>query len=232
MSTHDQSLLGPYVLGVLEPADVRAVEEHLADCADCRREVAELQEVTAFLGEAPPEAFLDGPPADGDLVLQRTLRAVRTDAAPAGPAVTALRRTSWRLVAASIVLVAGTALGGGILIGQQAVSPVAAPDTPVGSKHAKATDAVTAVSMATTVEPRVGWSWVEVKITGLKPGAQCELVVTDKDGKTHVAGSWVVSEQAARDGSVFEGGVLVPLDQVTSVEVKNAVGEHVVTTPI
>jgi hypothetical protein len=86
--------------------------------------------------------------------------------------------------------------------------------------------------MATTVEPRVGWSWINVNITGLTVGAECEMLVTDRAGKTFVAGSWVVSEKAAREGSRFGGGVLLPIDQVKSVEIRTVQGEHVVTTPI
>ena len=86
--------------------------------------------------------------------------------------------------------------------------------------------------MATTVEPRAGWSWIKVKLTGLEAGAECEVIVTDENGKTYVAGSWLVSKEAARKGSQFGGGVLVPIDKVASVEVKTVQGEHVVTTPV
>ena len=81
MSEHDPSRLGAYSLGALEPDEVREIDEHLAGCAECRQELAELDEMKEFLGEVPPEAFLDGPPADGDLLLQRTLREVRSTAA-------------------------------------------------------------------------------------------------------------------------------------------------------
>ena len=229
MIDHDQSLLGPYVLGALDSADIREVEEHLPGCSDCRRELAELEEMKEFLGEVPPEAFLEGAPVEGDLLLQRTLRAGRAAARPAAPPS---ERPRWLLAAASIAVIAATALGGGVLIGQQTVAPVAGPKAPAGSIHATATDGTNGTTMATTVEPRAGWSWINVKLTGLKAGAECELVVTDKDGKTYVAGSWVVSEQAAREGSRFSGGVLVPIGEVASVEVKTAEGEHVVTTPI
>ena len=94
------------------------------------------------------------------------------------------------------------------------------------------TDDVTGTTMATSVEPRAGWSWVDVKLTGLEAGDECELLVTDENGKTYVAGSWLVSEEAARKGSRFAGGVLVPIDQVASVEVKTVEGKHVVTTPV
>jgi len=231
MSDHDQSQLGPYLLGALGPGEARAVEQHLAGCADCRREVAELEETTHLLGEVPPEAFLDGPPDDGDLVLQRTIRAARAgDAMPASDQPSKRRR--WMPAAAAAVVIAAAALGGGVLIGQRTADPGVSQSPVAGSKEVKATDGTTGATMATTLEPREGWSWVSVQVTGLKAGAECELVVTDRDGKTYVAGSWLVSEKAAREGSRFGGGVLVPVGEVASVEVRTAEGEHVVTTPI
>ncbi|MEU4395857.1 zf-HC2 domain-containing protein [Kribbella sp. NPDC023855] len=241
MSEHDHSQLGAYALGALEPDEVREVDEHLAGCAACRRELAELEELKEFLGEVPPEAFLDGPPPGGDLLLQRTLREVAAaEAAPASAAPAAetggsggsRMRRPWLLVAAAVVLIAG-ALGGGVLIGRSSVDdPYAASPPPAGSKQATATDAVTKVTMAATVEPRPGGSWVTVKLSNLTAGEECEMLVTDKAGKTYVAGSWVVPEKAARDGARYSGSVLVRVDQVKSVQIKTLQGEHVVTTPL
>ena len=234
MTDHDQSLLGPYVLGVLEPGDVREVEEHLPGCADCRQQLVELEEMKELLGDVPPEAFLDGPPPDGDLLLQRTLRASRAAAEPSVSPAVPSRRPRLLLVAASAAVIAASALGGWrpdrAADGRPGGGTVQPPVS--GSKQANATDAATGATMATTVEPRAGWSWIKVKLTGLKAGAECEVIVTDENGKTFSAGSWVVSEEAAREGSQFAGGVLVPVDRVTSVEVKTAQGEHVVTTEI
>jgi len=228
MSEHDRSQLGAYALGALEPDEIREVDEHLATCAECRAEVAELEEMKEFLGEVPPEAFLEGPPPDGDLLLQRTLREVRTAATPA--AAPRAKRSRWLAVAAAVVVVAG-ALGGGVIIGRQSVDQ---SDVPVaGSKQVTATDTTTGTTMATTVEPRAGWSWIQVQIKGLKAGAECEMLVTDKGDKTWVAGTWKVSEKSAREGnSRFEGGVLVPIDQVKTVQIRTLQGQHVVTTPI
>jgi hypothetical protein len=231
MSDHDQSQLGPYVLGALGPDEARAVEQHLAECADCRREVAELQETKDLLGEVPPEAFLDGPPDDGDLVLQRALRAAR-EAEPRPAAEQLSRRLRWVPAAAAAAVIAAVALGGGVFIGQRTADPGVSQSPVAGSKQVKATDSTTGATMATIVEPREGWSWVKVQVTGLEEGAECELVVTGKDGKTYVAGSWLVSEKAAREGSRFGGGVLLPIGEVASVEVRTAEGEHVVTTTI
>ncbi|GAA0922858.1 zf-HC2 domain-containing protein [Kribbella koreensis] len=240
MSEHDHSQLGAYVLGGLEPDEIREVDEHLAGCAEARDELAGFEEMKEFLGEVPPEAFLDGPPEDGDLLLQRTLRQVRASEASEAPghhvaehaAGGSRKRGPWLLVAAAVVVVAG-ALGGGVLIGRQtADTDDVAGTTPAGSKQVTVTDAATKVKMATTVEPRAGWSWINVNLTNLKAGDQCEMLVTDKAGKTYVAGSWVISEKAAKEGSRFGGGVLVPIDQVKSVEIKTVQGEHVATTPV
>jgi putative zinc finger protein len=234
MTEHDRSQLGAYALGALEPDEVREVDEHLATCAECRTEVAELEEMKYFLGEVPPEAFLDGPPEGGELLLQRTLREVRQAAVEPAPVQTPPARKKsrvWLLAAAAVVVVAG-ALGGGVALGRQSVDQTA-EDTPVaGSKQVTSSDVATGTTMATTVEPRAGWSWVQVQIKGLKAGAECQMVVTDKSGKTWIAGSWVVSAKAAKEGSMFGGGVLVPLNQVQSVEIRTLQGEHVVSAKI
>ncbi|TDW54813.1 anti-sigma factor family protein [Kribbella pratensis] len=231
MTEHDRTQLGAYALGALEPGEVAEVDEHLATCAECRAELAELEEMKDFLGEVPPEAFLDGPPEGGDLLLQRTLRAVRESSPEPAVQVPAKRRSSrWLMVAAALVAVAG-ALGGGVALGRS-TAPEATTEPAAGYREVKTTDTATGATMATTVEPRTGWSWVQVQVKGLKAGDQCLLLVTDSSGKTWTAGSWVVSEKAAKNGSTFGGGVLVPLDKVHSVEIRTLQGKHVVSATI
>ncbi|MEV4267248.1 zf-HC2 domain-containing protein [Kribbella sp. NPDC049584] len=231
MTEHDRTQLGAYALGALEPGEVAEVDAHLATCAECRAELAELEEMKDFLGEVPPEAFLDGPPEGGDLLLQRTLRAVRESSPEPAVQVPAKRRSSrWLMVAAALVAVAG-ALGGGVALGRS-TAPQATTEPAAGYREVKTTDSVTGATMATTVEPRTGWSWVQVQVKGLRAGDQCQLLVTDSSGKTWTAGSWVVSEKAAKNGSTFGGGVLVPLDKVHSVEIRTLQGKHVVTATI
>ena len=56
---HSQAYL--YVVGALDPDETREFEAHLAGCADCRKEVADMNEVTAHLSEivmAEPPAGL------------------------------------------------------------------------------------------------------------------------------------------------------------------------------
>jgi anti-sigma factor RsiW len=230
MNEHDRTQLGAYALGALEPGEVAEVDEHLATCAECRAELAELEEMKDFLGEVPPEAFLEGPPEGGDLLLQRTLREVRESSPePVVETPPKRNRSRWLMVAAALVVVAG-ALGGGIALGRSTAPQASEPAA--GYKEVTATDTATGATMATTVEPRTGWSWVQVQVKGLKAGDQCQLLVTDRAGNTWTAGSWVVSDKAAKNGSTFGGGVLVPLDQVHSVEIRTVQGKHVVTATI
>ncbi|HEX3909993.1 MAG TPA: anti-sigma factor [Solirubrobacteraceae bacterium] len=64
----------PYVLGALEENELRSYREHLADCALCRLEVAELQSVVDELaGSAPP---VHAPAA----LRERVLASVRSQA--------------------------------------------------------------------------------------------------------------------------------------------------------
>ena len=63
MDEHDQikDLAAEYALGILDPAELRRVEEHLGGCDDCRRYYGEMQAAGNALAlsmpplEAPPE---------------------------------------------------------------------------------------------------------------------------------------------------------------------------------
>ncbi len=46
-------LLGAYLLGGLEPDEARTFEDHLATCAECRRELEELESLPALLDAVP-----------------------------------------------------------------------------------------------------------------------------------------------------------------------------------
>jgi anti-sigma factor RsiW len=47
--------LGVYVVGAIRPADRSAVDRHLADCADCRDELAGLAGLPALLRRVSPQ---------------------------------------------------------------------------------------------------------------------------------------------------------------------------------
>jgi anti-sigma factor RsiW len=230
---HDLGALGIYVLGGLGENERRSVEAHLAGCERCRRERTELEQIKAALGEVPPEAFLDGPPEDGDLIVQRSIRQVREESARRN-----LRRRGLVGVAAAMALLA--ALGSGVLVGRNQERPpvVVAPPgptattPPAGTRIASATDPVTGAGMTVRVVPAAGWVRVNATVTGIPRAQRCRLWVVARDGRRVLAGSWLVSAKGAAEGTTLDGSALVAPPDVVAVEVDNVSGRRFVTVRV
>lgn len=236
---HEEELLGPYVLGVLDAADVRRVEEHVDGCVQCRQEVTALREMEAALGEVPAEAFLDGPPQGGDLLLQRTLRQMRQEAAGERR-----RRTAFTglAVAASLTAVfwAGTQLGGDGG-GNEALPPrptptvSALPSPPAaGTVVASATDPGSGARMTVQVTPAAKWVRVNAAVTGIPANERCRIVVVSRDGTRTTAGGWVVgtAEHGEGKGASLDGSAAVDPANVRAVLVENESGRTFVSVPM
>jgi hypothetical protein len=245
MTGHETELLGAYVLGVLDGQEWADVQTHLAGCAVCRREVDDLREVEAALGEIPPEAFLDGPPPDGELLLQRTLRQVRGERGRQD-------RRRYVLVAAAVVLVAAASFGGAAVLGRDtapngpaaapapaasapaptAAAPTASAPTPPGTRTGTATDAGTGATMTVAVAPAAGWVRVHATISGVPPGEQCRLYVVARDGAREPAGSWLVGPAGATAGTTLDSAALMAPADVAAVQAETFAGEILVVVPI
>jgi predicted anti-sigma-YlaC factor YlaD len=229
---HPREDLGAYALMALDEPDRRTVESHLAACRTCRDEYEELRTMTDLLGELPPEALLEGPPEDGDLLLQRTLGAVRRER------VGEVTRRRW-LAGAAASVAAIALLGGGVLAGRQSVDlpPVAVPTvtatatstTLPGTFTVDATDATTGAQLSARVVPAAGWVRVNAQVKGIAAGQRCRVVVVAKDGRREVAGSWLVSPAGAANGTTLDGSAIVAPDQVASIAVENEEGAQFVS---
>jgi hypothetical protein len=218
---HVSMELGAHALGLLDEQEARAVDQHLAGCAACRREWEELREMTNLLGELPPEAFLDGPP-DADLMLQRTLRQVRAETG------SRRRRRRFVLVAAAAVI-AAVVLGGGITIGR-----LTAPDQTVvaqapGSILLDGKGSGGAVAMRAAVSPAANWVRLTADVKGIPTGENCRLLVITKGGKKEIAGSWIVGPK----GEVtLQGSAAVAIGDVAAVAVENTAGREFVKVTV
>jgi hypothetical protein len=96
--------LSAYALGILEPDEQRAVQHHLATCADCRTALKPLERVTSSLAFAAPTAR--PPDALKARILAATERPMPTPAvAPASPAApvsrTVLVVSRWTILPAA-----------------------------------------------------------------------------------------------------------------------------------
>ncbi|MEU9085959.1 zf-HC2 domain-containing protein [Streptomyces sp. NPDC048357] len=234
---HEEELLGPYVLGVLDAEEVRRIEEHMSGCVQCREEVAALREMEAALGEVPEEAFLDGPPQGGDLLLQRTLRQMRGELAGAQR-----RRAGFAglAVAASLAAVfwAGTQLGGdpdsvALPAPPSPTAPADPSPPPAGTKLLSATDPGTGARMTVQMTPAAKWVRLHAAVTGVPKGERCRLVVVAKDGTRTTAGGWVVGgqENGESKGASLDGSAAVDPANVKAVLVENEAGRTFVSVP-
>ena len=229
---HQTEALGAYALGALDEQETTEVREHLAGCAKCRTELEAVNVMAETLGEIPPEAFLDGPPDGGDLLLQRTLRAVRTERSSS-------KRGRGVIGAAAAAVAVVLAIGGGVLIGEHGGSQVAAgtQPTPVPpTSQPTSVPGTTTISgtsagarLTATIIPATGWIRVNASVTGIPAGQHCQLIVVSRTGQQMVAGGWLVSPKLAANGVNLDGSALIPLDQIASIQVQNLAGHTFVT---
>ncbi|WP_433298806.1 anti-sigma factor family protein [Pseudonocardia sp. CA-142604] len=221
-----------YVIGELDPDQVRVVEEHLARCPGCREEVQSLREVQLLLASVPMEAMLDGPPDDADLLLQRTLREVRTEETG-----TTARRTKWAAAAAAVVV--AVALCVGVLVGwttadsQQMASAVPSP-TPMrpGTRFVTAQDPGTGARLTVRLVPAPGWVRLNAAVSGIPAGQACHLVVIGRNGDRETAGGWLVSAKAASKGVTLDGAALMDPAKVSMVVVESTNGSPLVAADV
>lgn len=238
MNSLDEShtQLGAYALGALDPGEAADFERrHLQTCAQCRFDLNELVALRESLDEVPPEAFLDGPPEGGDLLLQKTLRRVRDEESVAPARTGRSSRRGLALVAAAVLVVA--ALGGGILVGRQTApgtdGGIAAPPLNVpGTKTVEGSNSATGAQLTASVSPFQGWVRVNVAVKGVKAGEKCLLQVVTKQGQAVTAGSWQVSDKWESQGFSLDGSALVAPDDVKSVDIVTTDGKKLVSAQV
>jgi len=233
MNTADEHVdLAGYLSGQLGSGERREIEAHLAECGRCQAEAASLREVQSFLGELPPEALLEGSPIGADGVLHRTVARIRAESR------LQINRGRTRTLAAAAA-VALAALGIGALVGRSmsettaAVPPPPSSTAPVpGTKVVTGADASGRTRLTASVVPAAGWVRVTASVTGIPAGEKCLLVVLGKQGERQVAGGWLVSQQAAKDGANLYGSAVVDPAEVSAIVVENTAGHRFVEADV
>jgi Putative zinc-finger len=202
-----RSALGVYVLGAIVPADRDAVDSHLASCADCRDQLADLAGLPALLRRIPPdevESLLSDGDADrGNTMPEGLLASLLTRAAK--------RKRNRRLakVAAAVLVAAG--------IGTMYVALGTTPRHPVptalpGAVTVSGSSPGDHVSATIRYAGRPWGVQLSVQVTGVAAGTTCVLEVTGSGGLESEAGSWTV---AAGDGdSWYAASASVPVTDV------------------
>jgi hypothetical protein len=101
-----------YVVGAMSIAERRQFEDHLADCPECRRAVAELSPTIGLLSRVSPEraASIDAALADGQVDLGGPDSSVRAEVVSLGERRALRRRRAWWLTAAAAVVLVVAAI--------------------------------------------------------------------------------------------------------------------------
>ena len=177
---------------------------------------------------------MDGPPDDADLVLQRALLTARKEVSRRNASPRA-----WAAAAVAAALVA--AVLGGILLGVQGrdafvvsspPSVTATAAQPSGVRIRSYTDPATRAAMTVTLTPAAGWVRINAAVTGIPAGQRCRIWAVARDGTRQQAGSWLVSEKGAREGTTLDGSAIVAPGDVVAVEVDNFNGETFVSVRV
>ena len=216
MDTHRTTLLGADTLGLLEAAEQRELDEHLAVCARCRAERAELAWVAATLRRVPAH-LIDAPtdPPSDDLLLRRTLRVMRAERA-------AHHRSRLAAVAASVIALVVVSAAIGLGVG-------ARTDSSLAVRRISAADTVTGVRLQGSVTPAKGWVRFDIVVDGVLPGQRCRLVAVSATGAREIAGSWVVSGRDTSRRTQLSGAAAVPIDDLLALEVVTDEGSRLLT---
>jgi hypothetical protein len=229
--TSDHVDIAGYLVEMLTPEQKQRADAHIRGCAECRDEIESMQQWSSALRDVPGVMLLDGPPEGADLLLQRTLRQVRTEASHKRQ-----RRSGVLVSAAAAVIVA--AIAGGVLIGRGTApstplaQPTATASVPAGTRSATAVGPGTGARMTVTVTPAAGWVRVSATVGGIPAGEKCRLEVVGRDGTAILAGGWLVSATGEANGTTLNGSALIDPAQVASVRVVNTAGKQFVSASV
>jgi len=224
--------VGAYSMGLLEEPDKRAFEEHLAGCAACSAELAELSPMAALLRgvELPGVEATAAPGTDPDE--GKVTELIRRSATQRR------HRRRWQVAlgaAAGIVLIGG-GIGLGIAAAPQHPGPPAPTLALTGQRHS-ATDPGTGVAGTVGLVAKAWGTQVTLDLSKVRGPAECELIAVSRTGQRRVVMGWLVT--APGDGVpghpahlVIRGGTSIPRNDLARVDVDVVNGRTLVTIPV
>lgn len=174
MSEHERfrEWAAAYVLGALDPDEIRRFEAHLEQCEQCRYEVADLAAIPAMLAriEAPDRSV---PP---DAVRARAMERIEKERSSL---VRSRRRWQWLAAAAALFAVVAAVVFVGVELG--------------GSEPAAATALVVetdSVPAQVTVAERAWGTAIDLELEGLPPLDEYVAWAVDRAGTWQQVATW------------------------------------------
>ncbi|MFJ3306910.1 anti-sigma factor family protein [Streptomyces sp. NPDC086549] len=248
--------LGGYVLGTLPPEEMEQVRAHLAGCAECRAEHAQLARLPELLATVTA-AEAEGqtvPTASADLADRLVARAAESaqGSPPTRPAVPAVpqapeagvlerllqqaaarRRRTWRLqlagAVASLTFIAA-AVGGTWLAAVGSLGTQAtqpAPTAPAASRTFSGSDPTTGVTASVKVSPSAWGSVLQVSAKGAPAGITCRLQAVGPGGARADGATWRAGHYAP--GTTIPGAVAMSPEAIEHFEILADNGQKLVT---
>jgi predicted anti-sigma-YlaC factor YlaD len=207
---------GAYLLGALEPPERAALEQHLETCPACRDEIAELAVLPGLLGRVDLAALSTDEPAPRPELLDRLLAVAANERRAA-------RRRRF-LAAAAVVAVVGA---GAAAVTAQVAEGGHRPST-VATQVFDAVDPSTHVRAQVAAVAKDWGTAVRVRLSGVREGETCSLVVVSRTGKREVAATWKVGYQGVVD---VDGATEWSPSDIASYDVMTADGRRLVSVP-
>ncbi len=203
-----RELLGVYVVGAIEPNERSLVEAHLSQCYKCREELAGLAVLPALLhripvAEAEQLTQADLPAGTADDPAPRVLYGLLAQ-------VRARRRTRRLRTVLAVAAALIVAVGGGAAVtaglDQQQQSANRQLETAAGHRGKLSV-------IVRYGQDRLGTEmWV--RVSGVRQWTQCKIWVVAKNGRSELAGGWLVGPGG--DGLWYPSQANVPIGKVTS----------------
>lgn len=209
-----------YVVGALPPAERREFEEHLADCAECRRAVAELSPAVGLLSRLTPEDAerIDAEVAEAGGAEDDVSRPVEILSFARERALRRRRRRVVAFVAAAVLIIAAVAVPFAV---SSFVRPAAESFAlqSVVEIPLEASVRLTSVDWGTRIEldcrypaapdadPDVSWTYA--------------LAVVDAAGETSTVSTWRAGPGSA---ARLSAGTALAVDDISSVEIRSMSG--------
>lgn len=210
--TEARMSLGVLVLGAIEPEERPALETHLAGCAPCSAELAQLAVLPGLLQRLAPDPHVvdvaGGPgfgdrlrSAGSDLAADRRRR-LRRRGILAGATAAAVAAA-----AAVVLLVPGRTPPVGASRGSSVVATAQGHGNPVGARF--------------VMRPRPDGTRVSVSLHGVGPRERCSLVAVSVSGRREVAASWVASYSGT---ATVEGTTSMAISDIARLQVVGSDG--------
>ncbi len=202
--------LGAYVLGAVDPAERRAIEQHLAQCRDCTDELARLSALPGLLGRVSAQEVQAGLLVPSQDLLEGVIRRLADHERVLR---TQLRR--WRTTAIAACIVALVAAAVAVAPWESEPDRVNDAAAPAPGDTAAATGEIAAIA----------WEWgttVELRAADLPRRDAYVLWAVADDGRRERAGTWgVTSSGNAR----VRGASSIARTDLARVEVTDQDGE-------